>query len=223
MSIGKAQAKALADGFLDNLGSAPPTEGFPVIEAILSEVAKDLIDTAAKNLQKAKAVSTGELITALTFQVEILGKTYVLSAGYDVNSNAAKYWDYRNQGVKGVINKGKAPKSPYSFKNLRVSKAHALAIHQWLQHNSKGATNVKKPISRLESKRKGLLGAVKKRDNEMSLAYAVASSIKRSGIAPSNYFSNAIKSAMGKDMIGALETALAGDVRIKIRQFGDNL
>ena len=53
MSISRAQAQAIADGFLNTLGEKPMKEGdMPVIERLLKDFGADFITTAQKNLNK---------------------------------------------------------------------------------------------------------------------------------------------------------------------------
>ena len=53
MSISKAQAKAIADGFLNTLGEQPMKEGeMPVAERLLKDFGADFIKTAQANLRQ---------------------------------------------------------------------------------------------------------------------------------------------------------------------------
>lgn len=218
MSINKAQAKAIADGFLDTLGSAPPSNDLPILEAVLEQAARSFIQSATDKLDKAKAIDTGELSTELTFAVTTLGKDYILTVGYSSTSRAAKYFDYVNKGVSGTEkNQG----SPYSFKNNKVSRAFVDAIAAWQKRQGIGASNIRKPVSGLERKRIGIRSTVKAASSLRSLAYATAVSIKKKGRKPTHYFDDAVKESFGPELIEALSVALAGDVRLQIRQINN--
>jgi len=225
MSIGRAQAIAIRDGFLNDIGIDPAPRELPIIDAVLAEVAQSFIDLAASNLDKSDSVSTGELASALTFSVELQGDTYQLSVGYEKGSNAAKYWDFNNKGVQGVNKPGNAPNSPYKFRYMGVSPRHALTILKWYRHNGKGAANIHKdhPVSGLEKKRVTLRQSIQKTDDLSSLAYATAMKMKRDGLKPTNYFDNAAAETFGPELIEVLQVALGGEVTMRIRKYGDNI
>lgn len=218
MSISRAQASAIADGYLDSLGTAPPAEGLPIIEAVLSEAAKAFIDDAVANLDRKKAVDTGELATQLTFAVTVMGRDYLLTVGYPSGTDAAKYYDYVNKGVQGTM---KGNSSPYRYRNNKVSKAFVDALMAWYRRQGKGAVNIRKSVSALERKRVGLRNTAKKTDGLRNLAYATAVAIKKKGKAPTNYFDNAVSANFGNELVEVLSVALAGDVRLQIRQINN--
>lgn len=227
MSISRAQAIALREKFLDDLGVDPPAGELPIIEATLGLAAKEFIDAASANLDKTSSVSTGELAKALTFAVETAGNTYTLSIGYEKGSKAAVYWDFNNKGVQGVNKPGKAPGSPYKFRFLGVSENHRVAIEEYLRHNGVSAANVAVdyPVGGLEQKRLTLRESMKGKDTDAisSLAYAVGMKSKIGGLKPSNYFDDAVTEVLGPELIEALEVALGGEVIMRIRAYGDNI
>lgn len=220
MSISRAQAQALRDKFLDDIGIEPPAGELPIIDQVLGLAAQEFIDTASANLDKANSVSTGELSSALTFAVDTENNTYILSVGYEKGSKAAVYYDYTNKGVQGVNKPGKAPGSPYKFRYLGVSPRHALAILKWYRQNGRSASNVNKdyPASGLEKKRLTLRSSIKEADSLKRLAYATAMKSKIEGLAPTHYFDDAVKSVFGPELIDSLQVALGGEVILRIRQ-----
>lgn len=218
MSISRSQAQALKDGFLDSLGRQPPTGDLPIIEAMLGAAAKNFIDTASANLDKANAVNTGGLQTDLRFEVETSGATYQMSVGYESTTDSAKYYDFVNKGVQGVNKPGKAPGSPYKFRFLGVSRKHAYAIEQWYRHSGKSATAIRRPASDLEGKRIMARDRTPDPNPIATLAYATAKASKREGLRATKYFDNAVKDVFGPSFIEALEVALGGEVIVSVRQ-----
>jgi hypothetical protein len=108
-SITQAQAKLLADGFLDNIGDdeLKPTESL----SALIMLAGGLVDEAQRNLVKVDRVSSGDLSDSLRVLDPVqLGKTIRLDV------SALRYYAYINDGVKGT--RGGAGK--YSFKKETV-------------------------------------------------------------------------------------------------------
>ena len=84
------------------------------IESVLMTFANDSIAIMKKVIQK-KARTKG----ASTLAESMISEPFKNDQGIGVNViSSAKYWRYVNDGVKGVKNKGKAPNSKFSFKNL---------------------------------------------------------------------------------------------------------
>lgn len=218
MSISRAQAQALSDGFLDSLGRRPPTGKLPIVEAMLGAAAKTFIDTASDNLDKANAVNTGGLQTDLVFEVETEGDLYRMSVGYNAGTDSAKYYDFVNKGVQGVNKPGKAPGSPYKFKFLGVSKKHAYAIAQWYRRNGKSAANVNKDYALGGESKRTFARKATAETRLKALSYATAKAAKIGGLKPTHYFDNAVKEVFSTSFIEALEVALGGEVIVSIRQ-----
>ena len=60
--------------------------------------------------------SSGRLAEPALPIITKFGTGYVLSVGYQQGSEASKYYDFVNKGVKGTSNVKADAKSPYSFK-----------------------------------------------------------------------------------------------------------
>jgi hypothetical protein len=224
MGISRSQAQAIADGFLDSLGSSRPAPGsLPIVEATLALMAEAFINSANNNLNSADAVTTGELSKQLTFYVEQSGSVYELSVGYPASSAAAVYWDFVNKGVQGVNKAGKGAGSPYKFRFIGASKNHVDAIEAWLKTNGKGASNVRKPMNALETKRKTIRNTISANNNLRSLAYATAVSSKINGLRATRFFDGAVESNFGKAALEAIAVSLAGEVRLSVRQLSGEL
>lgn len=214
MSITKAQAKALADGFLNTLGEQPMKEGeLPVVERLLKEFGGDFIKNAQANLRERNSIASGH-INDVRMHITRFGTSYVLSLGYPKSEPASKYWDYINKGVKGTRNIKADSKTPYKFnpskKSIPIS-----AMQGWLGYNKLKAVAIK-PYRKLGVESKAI-------DEKKSLAYVVARSIHRKGIRSTHYFDNAQKEVFGKNFYEVMESALGSDIQIKIRQIGKEL
>jgi hypothetical protein len=214
MSISKAQAQAIADGFLNTLGEQPMKEGqMPVAERLLKDFGADFILTAQKNLRENGSIASGA-INDIRMNFSKFGTTYSISLGYPKSQPASKYWDFVNKGVKGTKNIKADSKTPYKFnpskKSIPIS-----AVQGWLGYNKLKATAVK-PYRKLGVESKAI-------DAKKSLAYVVARSIHRKGIRSTHYFDNAQKEVFGKNFYEVMEAALGKDIQIKIRQIGKEL
>lgn len=215
MGITANQVQLLKEKFLNELGSARPSNNLPVIDGILAEYAKAFIDSAYANANKSGIVYKGNLASDLTFKVTQIGSSYEIAIGYPATSEAADYYDYQNKGVAGF---GKTlAGSPYSFKSAYPSRKMVDAIEEWVRYNgiSNRAEDQTRNLSALQTKRKSLS------DTEQT-AYAIASGIKRKGIKQTLFFDNAIAQTFDKNFISTLSKALAADVVLKLIQTNGN-
>lgn len=209
MSISQAQAKAIADGFLDTLGEQKTvTPDMPVIEALLLKYGAEFQQEAIDNLNANKSIASGN-IADIRFQVTKFGTTYTLSMGYPKSEPAAKYWDFVNQGVKGTKNIKADGKTPYAFKSSKKS-IPVSVVEGWLKYNKLKTVAVKK-YTKLGVESKAV-------DSKKSLAAAIARSIHTKGLRSTRYFDNARDSVFGADFQKIMNAALGFDVEIKITQ-----
>lgn len=184
MSIGKAQAQALADKFLDTVGSGSvddlqPREVFT--EVIL--IAGELVEDAQKNLDKSGSNSSGDLSASIV-ALEPVENGSVLS----VDIEMLLYGLFVNKGVKGT--RSGSSKADYKFTKDAPSSDFVDSIKEWLKRGKHGTRNVKKAYKKTESKNKSLA--------DESAAWVVARSIMRKGIKPTGFFDKAVKKAEDK-------------------------
>jgi hypothetical protein len=214
MSITKAQASALAEGFLNTLGEQPMKEGeFPIIEKLLLDFGGDFIKNAQNNLNANNSIASGK-INDIRMNFTKFGTNYTISLGYPKSEPASKYWDFINKGVKGTKNIKADAKTPYKFnpskKSIPISAAQG-----WLGYNKLKVVAVK-PYRKLGVETKAT-------DEKKSLAYVLARSIHRKGIRSTHYFDDAKKETFGKNFYEVMEVALGKDIQIKIKQIGKEL
>jgi hypothetical protein len=214
MSISKAQAAAIADGFLNRLGEQRMKEGeLPVVEQLLKDFGGDFITTAQKNLKANGSIASGA-INDIRLQFTKFGTNYTISLGYPKSEPASKYWDFVNKGVKGTKNIKADSKTPYKFnpskKSIPIS-----SIQKWLSYNKLKSISVK-PYKKLGVETKAI-------DSKKSLAYVIARSIHRKGIRSTHYFDNAAKETFGQNFYEVMTAALGKDIQIKIRQIGKEI
>lgn len=192
MSISKAQAAAIADGFLDTIGSDQdalrPRESFT--EIIL--LAGELIEAAQENLNHANKVATGALSASLIAHEPVL-----IGSTLHVDVMMSFYGAFVNKGVKGT--KSGSSTAGYSFKYDNPGKNMLKAIQEWIDKAGISVRNVKKYTGhgRHEVKRKSTAS--------IDSAYAFARSIKQKGLKPTGFMDRAIVDTQQKvkDRIGA--------------------
>jgi hypothetical protein len=192
MSISKAQAAALAEGFLDNIGSNK--DDFQPRESLteLFLLAGELIEEAQDNLNRANITSTGKLSESLVADEPTQNGSTVR---IDVLMNF--YGAFHNKGVKGTRS-GRST-AGYSFKNEIVSRKMYKAIDEWIKRARRTTRTVKKykGYGKHETRRK----SIAQYDN----TYATARSIKMHGLKPTGFLDKAVQSTQNKvtDRLGA--------------------
>jgi hypothetical protein len=178
-TISEAQADALADGFLDDLG-----DDFKPKKTLskLFMVCAKIVEEAQDNLNSSDRVSSG----ALSESIKIIDP---VSEGKNIRIDISMlyYWKFINDGVKGV--KSGQPNSKYAFKNMFVGKKMLKAIRKWLLKEGlkTKAKGQGKPISKREKKRTSIT------DKTTSAAYGIAMSVKAKGLKKTNFFTKALK------------------------------
>ena len=214
MSISKAQALALGDGFLNTLGEQRMKENeLPVVEQLLRDFGADFIKQAQANLKANKSVSSGD-INDIRMRFNKFGTTYSLSLGYPKSEPASKYFDYINKGVKGTKNEKADANTPYKFNPSK--KGIPIAVAQRLIQYSNKKTESVKPYKKLGVELKAIT-------DTKSLAFLISRSIHRRGIKSTHYFDNAEKETFGKNFYEVMQAALGKDIQIKIRQLGKEI
>lgn len=190
MSIAKAQAEALAEGFLDGLGTSKSGLRPKKTYSELILLAAELVEEAQNNLNKSNAIASGNLSDSIVaLEPTVNGGVFSI----DVEMNF--YGQFIDKGVKGT----RGGTGLYQFRNENPSPDHVSAMKEWLRQAGSKVRSVKKssPYGGLEKKNKSLEG--------YDDAYALARSIKIKGIRPRNFMTNAAASTASKvaDRLGA--------------------
>jgi hypothetical protein len=183
LSIQQSQANYLKTVHLSQIGEGKNAPGVKVdsLEKIVLEMAILFKILAEKNLDVAQAISSNQLAESIQFDaVNFFGGTY------SVEIKVLDYYKFVNSGVRGVKDE-RGGKSPYSFKNLYVSKKMMNEIKKWLVREGKKVTA--KPVTKqhaIRAEKKGV--RFKEVDKTSALAYAVATNIKKKGLRPTNFW-----------------------------------
>lgn len=181
-SINKAQAEALADGFLDSLGSE---DGFQPRETLseLFLIAGELVENAQNNLDKGNHNASGKLSASIVVDDPVQNGSVVRA---DILMN--HYGRYINKGVKGTS----SGSGLYAFKYDRPSKklVDALKESAGRAKSSTSNTNASRSTSRNEKKNASI--------SDASKAYAAGMNIVRYGIKATGFLDMAIIAAQAK-------------------------
>lgn len=189
MSIGKSQAKLLADSYLNDLGD-DPTAFKPVntfLELIV--IAGELVEDAQKNLISSNSISSGTLSKSIEAE-EPVTKGKIISVPISMEF----YGLFVNGGVKGT----KKGSGQYRFKGDRPPLKMVDSIRDWMKTggNKTMNTNKKKSSFKQEVKNSSI--------SELDSAYAVARSILQKGIKRTKFLDKAVDKASKKasDVLG---------------------
>jgi hypothetical protein len=212
VSISKAQIEALRSGFLQSLGGSfdKYKQGdLPVLEETLALYGKAFNDKITEILDKENITSSGRLAEPALPIITKFGTGYILSLGYEPGSEASKYYDFVNKGVKGTKNEKADNKTPYAFKGNKKA-VPVSSIEKWLGYNKLKSVSVKR-YTKLGTEAKAI-------DGKKSLAFLIARSIHRKGLKSTRYFDRAVAQIFNKQFIENIAVAIGGDVQIQIRQ-----
>lgn len=177
--------KQLQAAQLDNLGSTDRGDKVTLSNSaqVLVKMADYLITEAQKNLDRKGSVATGELESSIKAKdIEIDGSKLSLDI------ELLDRYKFINDGVKGT----EGGTGKYQFKTNRPSKGMQKSIKAWLRLRGRRAMKYK-AISKTERKDQGIARTRAKADSQESLAWAVATSIKKNGIKPTKFFTNAVR------------------------------
>jgi hypothetical protein len=181
-SIAKVQHEALADGFIDLMGT--DTENLESVE--LTDTAKTIVQLAAAyvdlistKIDEKDLASSGKLQNLITpTNIDFDGTTY------SIGINAPFYASYQDEGVNGwAVNRN----SRFSFKTRGVDPSGEMvkSIKAWMQREGASARNVKQSVSSREARGRQM------KDATTRAAVRTAYMIKRQGIKPKYFWKEA--------------------------------
>jgi hypothetical protein len=221
-SLKSLQADLLNEQVLDQYGddrvNYADKRQAPLTERLLIEVVGNFLLQVEENIIKANKVDTGKLSEQLT-RGELLNRkgVYSIEAGYPLNSEAANYAPFVNQGVKGFLS-GEPSDSPFSFKSARPKYDGVMvdAMLQWVKRNgiSSRSEDQRSNLSQLQTRRQSV-GNV---DVQRQTAYQIATAIKKRGLPKTDFFTSAVRQYFGDEFVAAVGSAFLSDVRVYIKQ-----
>ena len=190
----------------------------PLTERLLIEVVGNFLLQVQENIIQANKIDTGRLSEELR-QGDILNNkgVYSIEAGYPLNSEAANYAPFVNQGVKGFLS-GEPSDSPFSFKSARPKYDGVMvdAMLQWVKRNgiSSRSEDQRTNLSQLQTRRQSV-GNI---DVQRQTAYQIATAIKKRGLPKTDFFTSAVRQYFGDEFVSAVGSAFLSDVRVYIKQ-----
>ncbi len=180
-----------------------------VVQAMIAEYIAEFIKNAEDNLRKTDSITTGNLTDSINFELT------TTKSGYTIDFTILDYYKFVDKGVKGAGQSRKNNTSPFKFKFIKPSKSHVIAIEKWIIRNRLTATA--RDLKGGMGRERKAIDATKGRK---SLAYAIATSIKKDGLYETGFWSDALTDTF-KDFGVRLSEALGRSVTINLQQMAD--
>lgn len=200
ININKAQKEALSSGF--DFGGDDIVE-FGVVNGVLGQYSADLLTNIDKFAKAKSITASGDLLNNMI--PEIVEENGIII----FRLRMLDYYDYPNEGVKGVRSSENAPSSPYQYKNYGMPASGRASLKRYiLSGRAKVSSVMNDKALGIGGEKKGVRFAEKKTliDRQVdTLAYL----IKRFGIKTTNYFTDAFNETFKNfevKMAEALET-----------------
>lgn len=204
-NLRKAQQDAISSGFLNQVGE----NKFEIAVAtnMLEQYGIEFAKVLAENIKQRGLTASGALADNIFPQMSNNNQTLTV--------RVLDYYDFVNEGVKGVRSSKNAPGSPYKFKNYGMSPDGRKNIRQYIQSGKAKVSSTMNDKARgIGLERKGVKFAEKKSliDRQVdNLIYM----IKRFGIKKTNYFTDTVKQVFA-DFEVQMGEALGYDVKINL-------
>lgn len=175
----RQNSKQILD-YLDTIGTTDRGDDLPLgnCAKALTELAGFLIEKATENLDKRGNTATGGTATSMRARDIVVNGTQ-----YELDIEIASNYKFLNDGVKGT----EGGTGKYQFKTKYPGKKMALAILKWIRVRRIASKYKAKSAGERKNQRIKRMSA--KADSQKSLAYAMATNIKKKGIKPTYFFS----------------------------------
>lgn len=198
ININKAQADFLSSG--GDFGGTDIAE-FGVVAGVLEQYGAELLTNISYFANNKGVVGSGDLLSSMVPEL-------TEENGIDIfRLRMLDYYDYPNEGVKGVNSSSNAPGSPYQYRNYGMSSEGRASLKRYILsgkakitsvRNDKGLGKGGEKIGVAFSNKKALI------DQQVdTLAYL----IKRFGIKKTNYFTDAFNKTFQNFEVDMMEAA----------------
>jgi len=212
ININRAQADFLKEG--GDFGGTDIME-FGVVASMLEQYGAELLKNIDEFGNKKNVVGSGDLLSNITSEIES-------GDGVEVfRIRMLDYYDYPNEGVKGVNSSRNAPSSPYQYKNYGMPESGRASLKKYILSGKAKITSVRNDKALgIGGEKKGVAFSSKQSliDRQVdTLAYL----IKRYGIKATNYFTDAFNKTF-KDFEVNMVQAVERDVIITFNRINLN-
>jgi len=171
---------------------------FTIAKGFFTDISNEFLLNLEKSANDKKVVASGDLLRNSTFAI----------TGNVLQIIVPDYFDYPNEGVRGVRSSKNAPGSPYKYKTYGMNSEGRAKIKQYIESGRAKVSTVVKTKDKalgigLEKKKLSLIDA-----QTNQLIYM----IKRFGIKKTNYFTDAVNATFGKDLELRMAEAFGKDI-----------
>ena len=165
---------------------------------------KIMLEWANESIAIMRKIITRKARTkqASTLAADLVPKPFPIDANGNLRIEIVTmqdYWQFVDEGVKGVYNKGKAPNSPFSFRNLGVSPDMLSSFKQYIARTGSKGLRKQTLIRKNKKKQADLI-------TKEAMAMAVATKI--GGIKPMNF----VEPAVGKKRLKILSQSMSKEI-----------
>lgn len=201
----KQEAKDKYAAMFGGFGDAKSKFEIFIGKSLLEKYAQDFITIVRKNIQDRQVVSSGQLESNISYEIDEQNNRMTISM--------LDYFDYPNEGVRGIDSDKNAPDSPYSFKKSKgyyaMSPEGRAKIKDLISSGKAKVSDTYKTSKPkgLEGKRKSLIDM-----QTDQLIYL----IRKHGIKRTRYFDDAFDTVFGTFTEDMAE-AIGQDVAINIK------
>ena len=205
MATNEAQLRALGQKFGQSVNDFTQASE-NILEKVLMDYCNVGIELMRKEIRK-KARTKG----ASTLAQAIINKPAKTTADSIIVPTVSQvsYYDYVDKGVKGVYNKGKAPKSKYKFRNLYTPPDMIKSFKEYIARTGSKSMKGKSLIRKNKKKQANII-------DEAAKQMAVATKI--GGIKPMNYIEKANNPKRTKELSKAIRIALGEGIKFSIKK-----
>lgn len=209
-SISKAQAAFLDTGEINSIGNNRSDFGpvrLSITENVMVQYGAEFALKVNEKLNKKLNNASGELSKSITPEVVSTVTATTLRL------RLLDYYDFINEGVKGVKSSRNAPASPYQYKTLGMSEEGRKTLRQYIQSGVAKVRNVKKDVAYgIGNEKKG-----KRLTQEETQVNTLAYLIKAYGLKASHYFTEAFNETFA-DFEPVMAEAVGEDIIINLKR-----
>lgn len=182
ININKAQADFLSQG--GDLGGTDIME-FGVVNGVLEQYGEELLKNISYFGNNKKVAASGDLLTNMI--PEIIEE----NGAVIFRLRMLDYYDYPNEGVKGVDSSRNAPNSPYQYKNYGMPESGRASLKRYIQSGKAKITSVMNDKALGKGGEKIGVSFSKKGSLIDRQVETLSYLIKKFGIKTTNYFTDA--------------------------------
>lgn len=203
INLNKAQSKAISSGFLDTKGEQKVQ--LLVAENVLEQYGAEFKAKIGQLMNQRQVIGSGKLLESITPVVIEEGPNMTLQI------RLLDYFDFPNQGVRGVKSSKNAPRSPYRYKNYGMNQEGRASIKQYILSGKAKVSAVRNDkAAGIGLERKGISQKPKKSLIDRQTDQLIYM-IKKYGIKATNYFTDAFTETM-KDFEVTMSEAVGRDI-----------